>query len=981
MRNWAGSATLGATMVAILAVAVSGCGTAADPADAAVASDAATGAETATADGTAAETASGDTGVGAETATADAVADTAVVDTPVADGAADVPPADVPPADVPPADVPPADVAVDAVVAPPILPGPSRGSSIAVSPDDNIVITCNRDSGSVTVLKAAYAPGVPTKLTKSVDIAVGAEPWQVAIAPDSDSAWVVVRAEQKVVQITGLKTTPKVGASVTVGSEPTGLALTPTGKFLAVANWVDGTISLVDTASAKVFVTVDLNAALVGSKVLGDVKSRPGLAHPRSIAITNNGDANDLDESMIVTEWYSQRAAELAADGSNADTARKGIVYRINGADMKVTVIDVPALADMGFKDHAGNVAGCFPNQLQAVAINGDWAFVSSVCASPKGLLGPFTGPAAKVCALDADCPGAGVGSCATLKCKTNCAADADCGANGGKCTANACEVNPASVKTAIGNVLSVIDLKKNVTASSINLNAKFNDLYVEKQVKDDNSRRFPLVMTDIGFVPDTGIGYASANGSDAVFRFKFNIDGTLAEVGSTVQLFIDLVNPNYDAKVGGRGPTGLAIPNINKKVAFVNNDFTRNVTVADFATQEIAGGPATPSVTTTADMPAAASEGEKVLLGKRFFNTGLGRWSLKGQSWNSCQTCHIDGLTDNVTWFFGRGPRQSTSLDGSFNSKDPKDQRIFNWTAVFDEVADFELNTRGTSGGVGAIVHKKTAPIGSGDRIDIAALGHAGLNGSAAAVADPKSGIVTPPSVLEDWSEITKYIQSLRSPRGVTGLDAAKVAEGKAIYQDSNCAGCHGGAKWTISKLFYSPSVDGNKALLTKKWAAPQYFPVSLLPAATEANRFMRFSSGNPAGLDQIQCILRPVGTFKTCEPGVGIAELRTDMKAVGQGAEIDGNGYNPPSLLNLAAGGPYYHAGNAMTLESLLSNTFVKHHTALAANLLQETDPAKKQATVDKLVAYLLSIDETTAVIAAPATAGGTGGDFCTY
>lgn len=39
----------------------------------------------------------------------------------------------------------------------------------------------------------------------------------------------------------------------------------------------------------------------------------------------------------------------------------------------------------------------------------------------------------------------------------------------------------------------------------------------------------------------------------------------------------------------------------------------------------------------------------------------------------------------------FARGPRQSTSLDGSFSKKDKNDRRILNWTAIVDELSDFE--------------------------------------------------------------------------------------------------------------------------------------------------------------------------------------------------------------------------------------------------------------------------------------------------
>lgn len=151
-----------------------------------------------------------------------------------------------------------------------------------------------------------------------------------------------------------------------------------------------------------------------------------------------------------------------------------------------------------------------------------------------------------------------------------------------------------------------------------------------------------------------------------------------------------------------------------------------------------------------------------------------------------------------------------------------------------------------------------------------------------------------------------------------------------------------------------------------------------SVVAAVTLVNRFMRFGGANAAAFDQIQCMLRPVGTFKVSEKDVGVAELRADMKTVAQGAEIDGNGYNPPSLLGLATGAPYFHAGNARTLESALSTIFDKHHNALAANFLQETDPAKRAIVVNQIVHFLLSIDESSAAIAAPATAAGDGGDF---
>jgi hypothetical protein len=342
-----------------------------------------------------------------------------------------------------------------------------------------------------------------------------------------------------------------------------------------------------------------------------------------------------------------------------------------------------------------------------------------------------------------------------------------------------------------------------------------------------------------------------------------------------------------------------------------------------------------------------------------------------------------MDGLSDNVTWFFARGPRQSTSLDGSFSKKDPSDQRLFNWTAIVDEIADFEGNTRGISGGVGAIVHTKPtppAPASNDHRIDPAAVGAAGLSGSIEDVVDLSNPLgLAQKNVLSDWEEIKAYVQQLRAPRKPSNLDGTKITAGRQIFlADGSCQGCHGGDKWTISKKFYDQSVATNTALTSRVWAPPAGYPAALLPAADQ--RFMRFANGDAATFDQIQCILRPVGTFAKADGLLGVGtELRGNMTAVGQGNEPNGKGYNPPSLLGVQVGAPFLHAGGAATLESLFAPGFKEHYQALAPNLFTEANPAERAAKVEQLVQFLLSIDSETATAAIPA-AGAQGGDFCT-
>ena len=136
-----------------------------------------------------------------------------------------------------------------------------------------------------------------------------------------------------------------------------------------------------------------------------------------------------------------------------------------------------------------------------------------------------------------------------------------------------------------------------------------------------------------------------------------------------------------------------------------------------------------------------------------------------------------------------------------------------------------------------------------------------------------------------------------------------------------------------------------------------------------------MRFQNGNGGAFDQIQCVLRNVGTFGVSPIDVGVAEVRADMTTPAQGNQPTSNGFNPPSLLGLSVGAPYFHAGNARTLEELFSSDFGPHWKALSQNV----NFLGQAGDIDKLVAYLLSIDGAKTTIPLPAAAGAEGGDFC--
>lgn len=871
-------------------------------------------------------------------------------------------------------------------------PLPSHGSSIALSPDDTRLVVANREANTASTFSVDWSAGAPA-LTKTGELAIGGEVSNVAMHPSGTFALALSRVDQKLVRIDDLAGTPKIGASLAVGSEPTGLALTPMGDQAWVANWVDGTVTVVDTASMTIKSTVDLNAALAGSGLIGAVGARPALSHPRSVAITNNGNNLDNDETVWVTEFYAQTKTPLAADGANADTNKVGVVYSISVKDpTKVTVVELPALANLGYKDHKGGTAGCFPNQLLSINIQGSFGYVTSICASPKGPVGPFAGPANAACTLDTDCPGSLVGSCNAGKCTTNCSADAQCGANGGVCnpTTFVCNPNIANIKTTVSPAVTIIDLGAAKTIATVNLNQEFEANFVGRGLADDGNRRLPLTPMDIGFVPGTVTGYFAAKGADAVFKVDFNATyeaSTIDGVADAKAPFINLTPAGVDASRISRLPTGIAVAfkthtdGKPTRYAFVNGENTRNVAVVDLDAQDLDGrSTGTPNVVAASDLPTdAKTKAEQE--GERLFATGLGRWSFKGQAWAACESCHVDGLSDNVTWFFPRGARQPNSLDGLFDSKDPTRARLQNWTAIQDEVSDHEMGAiRGTMGGVGAIV--KNGALDAANRIAIDKLGQAGLAGSSLAAANPANpeGLADA-CVLDDWAQVNTWFKTIRSPKRPANLDATKVAQGKALFQEGNCQGCHGGTQWTLSRVFYTPDPTNvvNNGLKAKSWSTAvtnANFPAALLPATTPANQNMRYNGTN-GQLDSMICELRPVGTFGVAESNVGIAEFRQDMATPSQGNETDGKGYNVPSLLGVSVGAPYLHAGQARTLEALFSSPFDAHREALKSGFLAPGS-ADHDTKLAALIEFLLSIDEGTDSIAIPAL-GPTGGDFC--
>ena len=187
-------------------------------------------------------------------------------------------------------------------------------------------------------------------------------------------------------------------AEIPVGTEPRGLAMTPNGTKLFVANHTAGTVSIIDPGTRS---------------VLGSI---PVGGHPTAVAITNNGDADDQDERVFVTQFFAELIP--GGPGEGFDTGKRGIINTLTVAEPAVVSrITLSPLANAGFTAnrtsfcpqtnpnlHRPDVAlfcpdvtapagspvmtqdpqGAFPNQLLSAVIRGNRLFLPNIGAAPE---------------------------------------------------------------------------------------------------------------------------------------------------------------------------------------------------------------------------------------------------------------------------------------------------------------------------------------------------------------------------------------------------------------------------------------------------------------------------------------------------------------------------------------------------------------------------------------------------------------------
>ena len=455
---------------------------------------------------------------------------------------------------------------------------------------------------------------------------------------------------------------------------------------------------------------------------------------------------------------------------------------------------------------------------------------------------------------------------------------------------------------------------------------------------------------------------------SDLLVKLNVDAAGKLSFTGSnTTTRYIDLNNPDLPATAGanaGKNPVGLAL-NSDGTRAYVANFVSHNVSVVDLAADAV--------IATMSSSPLAVpgSQGETNLVGAEMFFSSRGNFDpvpgtnslrdrLSSEGWQSCASCHFKGLTDSVVWQFGAGPRKSVPLNSTWNPHNRNQQRVLNYSAIFDEVEDFELNIRNVSGPGplvgGALNPNQGLLIGDNGDLNVApsvvnAFARANANRPQVTVTLPGSTNQIPAlTALREWVRFAVRTPNAPLPGSWSGSapSLADLAEGRKHFLNAGCAQCHQGGNWTISlKDFTSPPAGAE--IFTER--NPTNFVLNPI-GAQYLNRFLRdigsFNIGvTGAGHD----LGNNVGGVESAAAAVVAGVLQPAPDALGRDYNADGKGigFNVPSLQGIYNLPPFLHNGAAESIAAVVGDA--KHRTDNGRLPDVLSDPAK-QAQLVKFV-----------------------------
>jgi YVTN family beta-propeller protein len=679
-------------------------------------------------------------------------------------------------------------------------------SPIALNSQGNQVWVVNPDpdNNSVTVIDVGADSGRVLG-----EIPVGREPSSVALNADDSRAYVANTVSGTVSVLDGQS--GNIVGTINVGTEPTALCFTPNYTKLYVACSGSNNVYVIDPSSNQVRTVIESAA----------------FDHPFAITITNNGDGNDSDEVVYVTNLladYVRGQAPRPAD----DLGKEGVVCVIDaGTDTFVDQVRLKPVKTAFQSDGRSQSADAAGIPAGTGTLSDTFAFpnlLTSIAGTRQGganLIYTFA-----------------TGSSPTGPVKFN-----------------------VNVQSLVSEIRGVTDA--NETA---NLNDEIKG-ETPGLINGVPKHRFATMPWGLAFFHNSFKALGVASACDYVVQINFNQNGkaTIAPNGANniVRMFTGTrpdPNPDRGIFLDGKAPRGIVI-NPNDTRAYTFNYVSRDVTILDLTANQ--------SIKTIA---TTQSKGDAtVQLGKELFNTAMGpidstnhnQGRMSNAGWCGCVSCHINGLTDGVVWAFPSGPRLTVPLNWTLAPKlgvGTPVQRSLNWSAIFDELADFELNTRNVAGGIGLIQ----------------------LSGGA---QDPNVKAFDPPSAGRDARRdaITQYVQTIRSPISPIDPNDPDLAAGRKFFKKVGCASCHNSELWTTSRVQFQPPPPASEVVNT-----------------------------------QLKGQLVQVGTFDPTKPHEVIGTGATlNQTALGAG------GFNVPSLLGAGASEKFLlHDGSLTSFDQLFNN-----------------------------------------------------------
>jgi len=795
--------------------------------------------------------------------------------------------------------------------------------------------------------------------TLITNIPVGKEPQGVAVDPNNYYAFVASAADSAVTVIQILNPNPaafqyRVLGYFTTGAEPWNIVSSPDGNRIFVANSSQDTITVIDAKQLRIIGDVDLRNSLC------NYRDSNRHFQPRGLAVTQDS------TKLYVTRFLSFVDAANGVQG--VDTGKTGLVCRldINTSSSEITDYRPAWFTFLGPRDTGfqfqNQEALAFPNQLQSIVIHGNQAYLPNVAASPSDPLQFTVDTEAFVNIID--------------------------NVNGGAQTDASQEL---------------FFLGSSGLGPNLNLGARTPEAGKQKLFF---ANPWGIAFTN-PYANGWYGGYIISAASDLLVKVYIAPNGTLNFTdGPMTTRFIDLNDPTNPATSGfnaGKNPRGIVI-NTATWTAYVANFVSRNVSVVNLITDTVS------KVIQTTALPTPGTDPEVVLVGAEQFFSSRGHYNqpagttisvnnrLAQVGWQACASCHFNGFTDGVVWTFNTGPRKSIPLNGTFDpqarSLTTSAQRVLNYSAIFDEVHDFDLNVRNVSGpGNLATAQPCSAPTPT-VTTSLFDPNHGLLLGDTNAqeapctinaFLKPNEGrneiTVTLPgstvavkalSALNEWVRV-----AIRTPNGPLtdqqipgGISSSGVASGRLWFQAAGCATCHGGDQWTSSIRNFTPPPAASAIFCATNTGTGS--PPGCLTAAV---------TGNPVTAQFLASFLRDIKSFNLNvagstgtgnvipgEPQIGAIEkaTRTVVNGVLQAAPQDalgfdynndgkGSGFSPPSLLGINGFPPYYHNGACETLACVLADK--NHRTAGNA-----TDILANPADQALVVLFLESLDANT-------------------